>query len=139
MARKPGIADALTELMKRSKRHAWTLEDLQAALARRGTPTDFSSIFRAAEKLAAAGAIHKLLLEDGRARFELIGSHHDHLHCARCDTLIPVPCVIPAKAFAALEARTGSAIIAHRVIFNGVCRNCRTPASARKAESHIPR
>lgn len=139
MARKPGIADALISLMKRSKRHAWTLEDLHAGLARRGAVTDFSSVFRAAEKLASAGTVHKLLLEDGRARFELIGSHHDHLHFGRCDELIPVPCVIPAKAFAALEAHTGGAIVAHRVIFNGVCRDCRPPAGERKSAAHIPR
>src|SRR5437870_5076511 len=104
MARKARIATALLALMKASKHHAWTLEGLQSDLAGRGVNADFSSIFRAAEKLVSEGAICKVLLDDGRARFELAAAHHDHLHCTACDELVPVPCVIKRTAFAALEA-----------------------------------
>jgi Fe2+ or Zn2+ uptake regulation protein len=112
--------------MKASEHHAWTLEGLQAALAESGAPADFSSVFRAAEKLAVEGAICKVLLDDGRARFELAGSHHDHLHCTGCDDLVPLPCMIERGDFAALEARTGVAIREHHIIFSGLCPNCRT-------------
>ena len=62
---------ALLTLMDERQHHAWTLEDLQAGLTERHIAADFSSVFRAAEKLTATGAIRKLMLEDGRARFEL--------------------------------------------------------------------
>ena len=112
--------------MRGGERHAWTLEELQAGLARQGQTTDFSSVFRAAERLAADGIARKLLLEDGRARFELGGAHHDHLYCTCCHELVPVPCVIAGDDFAALERATGAAIHDHHVVLSGVCRECRS-------------
>ena len=91
MARRPVISIAILALMRERHHHAWTLEDLQAGLGERRTVADFSTVFRAAEKLASAGAIRKLVLDDGRARFELVDPHHDHLHCTRCGELVPVP------------------------------------------------
>jgi Fe2+ or Zn2+ uptake regulation protein len=132
MARKSRIPAALVDVMARGQRHAWTLEDLQAGLARNGAAADFSSVFRAAERLAAEGAVRKLVLEDGRARFEPAGDHHDHLHCTRCDEIVPMPCVVHANTFAALEARTGAAISEHSIVFSGVCRKCRSARNPRR-------
>ena len=126
MARKSHVSAAILELMGAGVRHAWTLEELHAALAHRGRASDFSSVFRAAEKLAAAGIARKLLLDDGRTRFELTGAHHDHLYCTRCHEIEPVPCVIAQGEFAALEQETGAAILEHHLILSGLCRNCRT-------------
>jgi Fur family ferric uptake transcriptional regulator len=132
MARKSHVSAAILELMGAGARHAWTLEELHAALALRGRASDFSSVFRAAEKLAAAGRARRLLLEDGRTRFELTGAHHDHLYCTRCHAIEPVPCVIAQGHlqghFAALERRTGAAILEHHLILSGLCRNCRASA-----------
>jgi Fur family ferric uptake transcriptional regulator len=118
----------VVSLMREGQRHAWSLEELQMDLARRGQVTDFSSVFRAAEKLATDGIVRKLQLEDGRARFELVGHHHDHLFCTRCHELVPVPCVIARDDFAALERETGASIQDHQVILSGLCRNCRVAA-----------
>src|SRR5215469_6144169 len=133
MARKPRISSAITELLENGEHHAWTLEELRSALARSGTRTDFSSVFRAADKLVAEGTARKLLLDDGPARFERASAHHDHLLCTRCDELVPVPCVIPHKAFATLEARTGVSIDAHQVVLSGLCPDCRKTTKRRRA------
>ena len=132
MPRKARISAAMVGLMGGGERHAWTLEELQAGLARHGRVTDFSSVFRAAEKLASAGVARKLLLDDGRTRFELVGAHHDHLYCTRCHALVPVPCVIAREDFEALERATGAAILDHHLVLSGLCRDCRTVASARE-------
>ena len=97
---------------------------------------DFSSVFRAAEKLAAGGIVRKLLLDDGRARFELSSAHHDHLYCTRCRQLVPVPCLIEAGDFAALERETGIAVLDHHLILNGLCRECRVGGAAVGDDSH---
>jgi Fe2+ or Zn2+ uptake regulation protein len=131
MARKARISTAVLALMEAREHHAWTLEDLQSALAERGASRDFSSIFRAAEKLAAEGTLCKVMLDDGRARFELTSAHHDHLHCTVCDELVPVPCVIERAAFAALEAETGVAISEHHIVFSGLCSTCRADQASR--------
>lgn len=133
MARKARVSAAILALMQASERHSWTLETLQVDLAEGGTRADFSSIFRAAEKLVSEGALRKvLLLEDGHARFELAAPHHDHLHCTACDALVPVPCVIKRAAFAAIEAETGVAISEHHIIFSGLCPNCRIDEAVRR-------
>src|SRR6185312_12456651 len=118
MARKPIVLNAMLRLMQEQGRHAWTLEDLQAGLAATDTTADFSTVFRAAEKLVTDGRAAKLVLDDGRARFELAAAHHDHLHCMHCDELIAVPCVLAERAFAALEATAGIAVAEHRVILS---------------------
>jgi Fe2+ or Zn2+ uptake regulation protein len=133
MARKARVSAAMAALMAEDGRHAWTLEELQAGLARRGLSSDFSSVFRAAEKLAAGGAARKIVLADGRARFELVGAHHDHLHCTRCGELVPVPCVIARDDFTAIERATGAAILDHHLILSGLCPNCRGAAAEGEA------
>lgn len=125
MARKAIVSTAILNLMQRPEHHAWTLDALRAGLADGGTDADFSSVFRAAEKLVADGAVRKLMLNDGRARFELAGVHHDHLHCTACDELIAIPCLIGRDVSAALEAEIGVAINAHHVVLSGRCPRCR--------------
>ncbi|HVC51683.1 MAG TPA: transcriptional repressor [Stellaceae bacterium] len=124
MARKPLVSAAMLELMARREHHAWTLEDLHAGLAELCPAPNFSSVFRAAEKLVTGGLILRVPLDDGRARFELAGTHHDHLHCTACDELVPVPCVIAGAQSSAIEAETGVAITQHHVIFSGLCPAC---------------
>jgi Fe2+ or Zn2+ uptake regulation protein len=136
MSRKPRVAPAMVSLMGSGERHAWTLEELHAAVVERGHPADFSSVFRAAEKLAASGIIRKLLLDDGRARFELRSTHHDHLYCTKCRHLVPVPCLIEAGDFATLERETGIAVLDHHLILNGLCRECRVDGAAAGPDSH---
>src|SRR5689334_4294232 len=121
MARKTRIATALVDLMTGGEHHAWTLEDLHQGLARAGTVTDFSSVFRAAEKLVADEVLVKLIVDDGRSRFELKGAHHDHLHCFSCDELIPVPCLIDHAASAMYAAESGSEVGEHSIILSGTC------------------
>ncbi len=133
MARRARVSAALTALMADGGHHAWTLEELQGGLARRGLASNFSSVFRAAEKLAAEGVVRKIVLADGRARFEPGGAHHDHLHCTRCGALVPVPCVIGRTDFRALERATGAAILDHHLILSGLCEGCRNAVARSKA------
>jgi Fur family transcriptional regulator, ferric uptake regulator len=133
MPRKARISAAMVSLMGGGERHAWTLEELHAGLMRLGRATDFSSVFRAAEKLAADGVVRKLLLDDGRARFELAAAHHDHLYCTSCHALVPVPCLIGHDDFIAVERATGAAILDHHLILSGLCRTCRTAGGAEAA------
>lgn len=127
MARKARVSAALLALMKAREHHAWTLEDLRAGLAKANMHADFSSIFRAAEKLVGEGEIRKLVVEDGRARFELIDAHHDHLLCAQCGKLVPIPCLVGAAEFAALERDAGIVIHDHQLVLSGLCSECRRP------------
>jgi Fe2+ or Zn2+ uptake regulation protein len=127
VGRKPVISDAILGLLQGHDRHAWTIEELRSGLSGGGLPADFSSVFRAAERLAADGLVRKVTLDDGRARFELVEAHHDHLHCIKCGELVAIPCMIGPAVFAALERETGVAISGHHVVLSGLCRECHAP------------
>ncbi|PZS16976.1 MAG: hypothetical protein DLM54_10455 [Acidimicrobiales bacterium] len=125
MGRRPRIPGELATFMRQDHRHAWTLEDLQAALSERGTPADFSSVFRAMAKLESDGVVRKLELDDGRARFELQAEHHDHLLCNGCGQVSPVPCGVVASALAEAERATGFVVSGHWLVLTGTCPQCR--------------
>jgi Fur family transcriptional regulator, ferric uptake regulator len=124
MARKSLVSAALLGLLERPEPHSWTLEGFQAALAERGTTADFSTIYRAAEKLVADGAARKVSLSDGRARYEQVAAHHDHLHCTNCDELIGVPCLVDPSAASAVGSAMGAAIVDHHLVLDGLCPKC---------------
>ena len=126
MPRKARISAAVLTLLSDGKRHAWTLDELHEDLVQQGLGSDFSSVYRAAEKLVASGKIRKILLDDGRTRLELVAAHHDHLYCIRCNKLAPVPCVMGQREIVALERKTGAVITDHHLVLNGICRNCRS-------------
>lgn len=130
MARKARISAAVLAVLGGGERHAWTLDELHSGLTRRGLDCDFSSLFRAAEKLVADGAVRKISVDDGRARLELVGGHHDHLFCMRCSKIVPIPCVIGRGDIAALEREAGVAVTDHHLVLNGVCRDCRALAES---------
>ncbi|MBV8776105.1 MAG: transcriptional repressor [Alphaproteobacteria bacterium] len=127
MARKAIVSEAIMALLEERRQHAWTLEGIHAALTARGIAANFTSVFRAAEKLAADKHLHKVAVDDGRIRFELAGAHHDHLHCDSCGELVPVPCLVGNAAFATLEREMGIAIARHSLVLRGLCRDCRRP------------
>lgn len=129
MARTARIATALRTVLDAGELHAWTLDALQAALAERGISADFSSVFRAMRSLAECGVVRRVVLADGKPRFELDRGHHDHLQCTGCDALVAVPCLLGDELAGRIEALTGFAIAGHSVTLTGLCRACRGAAS----------
>ncbi len=124
MARKSRIPAALLHLMAGGARHAWTLEELRGDLAGQGIAADFSSVFRAAQRLAAEGRVRRIDLPDAPPRFKPDGNHHDHLLCARCQALVPIPCVLDHRALHAAMRETGCIVSGHRLVLSGFCRDC---------------
>jgi Fur family transcriptional regulator, peroxide stress response regulator len=123
IARPSHIRPALAEVLAVEGRHDWTIEELREALARRGVPADFSSVFRALRQLESAGEVLRIDLGDGRARFEPVGEHHEHVRCDLCGAVEPVPgCLVEESV---VERQTGFSITGHRLLFAGICPRCR--------------
>ncbi len=131
MARPSRIRPALDALMVTGDPHAWTLEELQEELERRGRPASFSSVFRAAHQAVLLGHWRKVALDDGKTRFEPATRHHDHLLCERCGSLRSVPCSFPSGLRLRMERATGYCIRDHALLWQGLCPACR-PGTARK-------
>lgn len=130
MGRRPRILGAVSALMVEHDQHAWTLEEIQTALSAQGVEADYSSVFRVFARLEAEGVVRRLDLDEGRARFELEGPHHDHLRCDHCGALAPVPCGVLDGAMDKVEEHTGFVVTGHRLLVTGICRACRQTSEA---------
>ena len=125
MPRPSPVRDAIAELVGAGDRHDWAIEDLVAALAERGLEANFSTAFRAVERLEADGAIRRVELGDGKARYEAAGgAHHEHVRCSECGAVAAVPgCVVDA-ALPEVQDATGFTVTGHQILFEGVCPAC---------------
>ncbi len=130
MGRRAVIPDAIIKLMHDESSHAWTLEDIKNGLNTEGVSADFSSVFRAMERLESDRFVSKIDVDDGKSRFELLADHHDHVLCESCGSLLPAPCGLLDATLADLELETGFTITGHSLIIKGVCRDCQDVADA---------
>lgn len=133
MARPSRIRPALETLMVSGESHAWTLEELKAALARQGVATNFSSVFRAAHQAVEQGLWRKIVLGDGKPRFEPADRHHDHLLCERCGSLEAVACTFTTNLKARIEEKSGYDIRNHSFLWRGLCPRCKQSVPSRRA------
>jgi len=71
-----------------------------------------ATVYRTLELLVKSGMVRRIHLGEDHYHYEHVrgDSHHDHLICARCHKLVPIPCLIAGGDFAALERETGAAI-----------------------------
>jgi Fe2+ or Zn2+ uptake regulation protein len=128
IARPSHIRPALVDVLAQEARHDWTIEELREALSERGVSADFSSVFRALGRLERDGKVLRIDLGDGKARFEGAGEHHEHVRCDRCGRVEAVPgCLVGASA-PQVARRTGFRITGHRLLFAGLCPECREGA-----------
>ncbi len=130
MGRPAVISNAVLEMMYNADCHAWTLEEIRDGLLEKGLAADFSSVFRAMERLTSNLSVRKIDVEDGKSHFELPNEHHDHIRCEGCGRLAAIPCGLLDGSLAELESRTDFAILGHSLIFTGKCSDCQSSQSA---------
>ena len=119
MARPSHVRDAIAELLEQSERHDWTIEDVGAALQIDGLTADYSSVFRALARLEEEGRIRRVQLGDGKAHFEGMRQHHEHVRCDGCGTIDEVP------GCAVRKPESSFLITGHQLLFSGLCPRCR--------------
>src|SRR4051812_9819950 len=126
MPRPTPVRDAVRSAIASNRKHAWSIEDLTAALVADGVTADTSSVFRALVALEAEGAVAKFDLGDGRAHFESVGDHHEHVRCERCGLVVPVPGCLLDDIENHVRRLTGFELSGHTVVLKGVCPRCQT-------------
>ena len=124
MARPSHVRSAIAELIAASPRHDWTIDDVAAELRACGMDADYSSVFRGLSRLADDGAVQRVELGDGKARFEATRAHHEHVRCERCGAVGEVSGCLVDRVVPAVEAETGFAVTGHRLLFSGLCGAC---------------
>ena len=129
MARPSHVRSAIAELIAGSGRHDWTIDDVAHELRDGGVEADFSSVFRGLSRLADEGAVQRVELGDGKARFEATRAHHEHVRCERCGAVGEVSGCLVDRVVPAVEAETGFAVTGHRLLFSGLCAACTAPGA----------
>jgi Fe2+ or Zn2+ uptake regulation protein len=81
-------------------------------------------VFRALGRLEKEGAVERVELDDGKARYEAAGDHHEHIRCESCGSVSPVPCGLVDDVLPAVQRRTGYEIRDHRLVLSGRCPDC---------------
>jgi Fur family ferric uptake transcriptional regulator len=124
MGRISRIPEAVVGVMDNSEKDCWTIEEIQLALSLNGIQADFSSVFRAANKLEEQKVLYKVDLNDGKSHFELRSEHHDHLICERCQLVSKIPCDFFDKSIGEMVSKTGFNVLRHSLVVEGVCKQC---------------
>ena len=124
MARPSHVRDAVRDALADSPRHDWSIDDVLAELKARRVRADFSSVFRALSFLEREGAVSRVELGDGRARFEPTHGHHEHVRCESCGAVAAVPGCLLEGARPEVERQTGFSVTGHNLLFTGLCGRC---------------
>ncbi|MBI5106099.1 MAG: transcriptional repressor [Solirubrobacterales bacterium] len=124
MPRPSHVRDAVAALLRESGRHDWAIDEVLAALHGQGVAADYSSVFRALARLEADGAVRRVELGDGKARYEAAGDHHEHVRCDRCGTVGEVPGCAVRAVLPHVAEQTDFVITGHTLVFSGLCPAC---------------
>ncbi len=135
MPRPSRIPEQVLELLRHGARHAWTMEQITSGLQAAGHQADFSSVWRAVERLLRTHALERVPLGDGATQYELAGAHHDHVRCVRCHALAAIDCVLHESELRSAERASGWSILEHRVVLDGLCPACRDAQAPRSAQA----
>jgi Fur family ferric uptake transcriptional regulator len=103
-------------------------QEIHEALAAGGSRIGLASVYRAVDSLVECGAVQRIDLGDGIARFEAVRAgrgHHHHLVCDGCGKLEPFHDAELERAIEAVERGTGYAVATHDVVLRGACSSCR--------------
>jgi len=100
-----------------------SVDELVAALHRRGTPLPRATVYNVVNALVAHGLIMAADTGPGRALFEVGRTWHHHFVCRGCGAIIDVPCVRGEKP--CLEPDLpGVEVDEAQVIWRGKCPQC---------------
>ena len=70
------------------------------------------------------GLLARIEVGDGKSRYELMDSHHEHVRCDSCGRVAEVPGCSLADAEATVRSATGFVVTSHQLIFSGLCPEC---------------
>ncbi|MCX7921522.1 MAG: transcriptional repressor [Clostridia bacterium] len=105
---------------------ALSADDIYLKIKESGNSTNLSTVYRTLELMESKGLVNKIIMSDGKARFELTGDAHKHsLICTGCHKMVPID-------FCPLEAlqndvgkKTSFDITGHKLELYGICPECK--------------
>ena len=116
-------------MQENSDKHI-TVDELYVLLKKKNENIGIATVYRNLKLLEAEGSVEKVHIFDGAAPCYKIliknceHSHH-HLICKSCNTIIDFEEDLLEAVEKIIELTKGFTITDHRVIFYGICSNCK--------------
>jgi Fur family transcriptional regulator, ferric uptake regulator len=101
-------------------------QDLHARLRSTGETVGLTSVYRALQALAEAGAVDVRRTEAGEATYRACGTdrHHHHLVCTRCGATVEVEAPALERWVGQVAEQHGYRVDGHTLEISGRCRRC---------------
>lgn len=107
-------------------------QDVYTAARRHQASIGVSTVYRALDRLCAAGLIHAVRVPGTiSVLYEPARTGHAHFLCAACGAVADIDYDVPADDIAGLNARHGLAIRSAALTFSGLCGPCAAVAQRR--------
>ncbi len=103
-----------------------SVEEIYLAIKNEGISTNLSTVYRILDLMESMKLVNKIVVDDGKARYELTGDgHRHHLICTNCRKMIPID-TCPLKSLEKdVGEKTNFDITGHRLEIYGVCPECK--------------
>lgn len=85
----------------------------------------YATVYRTLKIMKDTGIIRAREFGDGRARFEIELSHHDHMICIKCKKVIEFECKEIERYQEEVSSKSNFKMITHKLEIYGLCSNCR--------------
>lgn len=103
-----------------------TAEDIFLAVKASNSSVCLSTIYRNLELLRSKGLITKCVLEDGKARYELLDTSHQHyLVCLKCSKVVNIDKCPFESIKSSIINETEFDISSHKLEIYGLCPLCK--------------
>jgi Fur family ferric uptake transcriptional regulator len=122
----------IVETFFRSPSHV-SIEELLAQVRARDPRVGYATVYRTLKLLTECGVAFERRFGDGLTRYELADeeSHHDHLICLECASIIEFEEPRIEELQEAIAKRHGFAVRSHKHELYGVCADCQRQAPRR--------
>lgn len=121
----------IVETFFRSPNHV-SIEELLADVRRQDPKVGYATVYRTLKLLTECGVAFERKFGDGLTRYELADeeSHHDHLICVDCGTIVEFEEPRIEDLQEKIAARYGFMLKSHKHEMYGVCTACQKKAGA---------
>lgn len=101
-------------------------DDIFIRIREHGSTANLSTVYRTLDLMESKGLVNKIIMSDGKGRFELLGqSHRHHLICTGCNRTIAIDQCPLEKLQKDVKKNTDFEITGHRLELYGLCPDCR--------------
>lgn len=133
--------DDIARVFFASNRHI-SVEELYRDVRKVNPRVGYATVYRTVRLLRECGLAAERHFHDGEARFENVAAeqHHDHLICERCGRIVEFSNTEIEELQERVAQKLDFVISGHKMELYGICGDCRTgrtPRRAARGEPHV--